>query len=91
MPTCWINGSREPGRFENPQTDFLIEARARDVVRYQRQVKAVSDAVDLPIFIQDDELAVCVKQIGHGKPPLLPGHLSALDIDGRQEIDLDAA
>jgi predicted amidohydrolase len=30
MPTCWINGSREPGRFTNPQVDFLVEARARE-------------------------------------------------------------
>jgi predicted amidohydrolase len=30
MPTCWINGSRTPGQFTNPQIDFLIEARARE-------------------------------------------------------------
>jgi len=30
MPTCWINGSREPGCFENPQPEFLMEARARE-------------------------------------------------------------
>ena len=30
MPTCWINGAREQGRFQNPQVDFLIEARARE-------------------------------------------------------------
>ncbi len=30
MPTCWINGSRTPGEFANPQIDFLVEARARE-------------------------------------------------------------
>lgn len=30
MPTCWINNARQPGQFYNPQTDFLIEARARE-------------------------------------------------------------
>lgn len=30
MPTCWVNGSRQPGEFRNPQVDFLIEARARE-------------------------------------------------------------
>lgn len=30
LPTCWINHSREPGQYWNPQTDFLIEARARE-------------------------------------------------------------
>ncbi len=30
MPTCWINGSREAGAYENPQVAFLIEARARE-------------------------------------------------------------
>jgi predicted amidohydrolase len=30
MPTCWINGSRTPGQFTNPQIEFLIEARARE-------------------------------------------------------------
>ncbi len=30
MPTCWINGSREVGVYENPQVTFLIEARARE-------------------------------------------------------------
>ena len=30
MPTCWVNGSRTPGQFANPQVDFLIEARARE-------------------------------------------------------------
>jgi predicted amidohydrolase len=30
MPTCWINSSRTPGIFANPQIEFLIEARARE-------------------------------------------------------------
>lgn len=30
LPTCWINGSREPGQFYNPQVEFLVEARARE-------------------------------------------------------------
>lgn len=30
MPTCWINQSRAPGEFVNPQVEFLIEARARE-------------------------------------------------------------
>jgi len=30
LPTCWINHAREPGRFYNPQVEFLIEARARE-------------------------------------------------------------
>jgi len=30
MPTCWINTARNPGRYENPQVSFLIEARARE-------------------------------------------------------------
>lgn len=30
VPTCWINGSRDPGCFDNPQVSFLIEARARE-------------------------------------------------------------
>jgi len=30
MPTCWINGARTPGFYDNPQVDFLIEARARE-------------------------------------------------------------
>ncbi len=30
MPTCWINGTSESGRFENPQVEFLIRARARE-------------------------------------------------------------
>ena len=30
MPTCWINGARQPGQFRNPQIEFLIEARARE-------------------------------------------------------------
>jgi predicted amidohydrolase len=30
MPTCWINGSRDPGRYQNPQVSYLIEARARE-------------------------------------------------------------
>jgi len=30
MPTCWINGARDPGRYFNPQVAFLIEARARE-------------------------------------------------------------
>jgi predicted amidohydrolase len=30
VPTCWINGSRQPGEYRNPQPEFLIEARARE-------------------------------------------------------------
>ena len=30
MPTCWVNGTTEPGRFINPQIEFLMEARARE-------------------------------------------------------------
>lgn len=30
MPTCWINASRQPGEYYNPQSDYLIEARARE-------------------------------------------------------------
>jgi predicted amidohydrolase len=30
MPTCWINGASEPDQYSNPQTDFLMEARARE-------------------------------------------------------------
>ncbi|MBI4580422.1 MAG: hypothetical protein HY718_12010, partial [Planctomycetes bacterium] len=30
MPTCWINTSRQPGEYYNPQSDYLIEARARE-------------------------------------------------------------
>ncbi|MEP0842345.1 MAG: hypothetical protein HRF43_06500 [Phycisphaerae bacterium] len=30
LPTCWINHAREPGRYWNPQTEYLIEARARE-------------------------------------------------------------
>lgn len=30
MPTCWINASRDPGRYQNPQVSFMIEARARE-------------------------------------------------------------
>jgi len=30
LPTCWINAARNPGEYENPQTDFMIEARARE-------------------------------------------------------------
>ncbi len=30
MPTCWINTARDPGRYENPQVEFMIEARARE-------------------------------------------------------------
>jgi len=30
MPTCWINAARTPGRYWNPQVEFLIEARARE-------------------------------------------------------------
>jgi len=30
MPTCWVNGARTPGQFQNPQVSFLIEARARE-------------------------------------------------------------
>lgn len=30
LPTCWINAARDPGRYYNPQVDFLIEARARE-------------------------------------------------------------
>jgi predicted amidohydrolase len=30
MPTCWINSSRQPGEYYNPQPDYLIAARARE-------------------------------------------------------------
>lgn len=30
MPTCWVNTAAEQGRFENPQVEFMIEARARE-------------------------------------------------------------
>lgn len=30
MPTCWINGSRQPGQYTNPQLEFIIAARARE-------------------------------------------------------------
>jgi predicted amidohydrolase len=30
MPTCWINTSRQPGEFRNPQPEFMIEARASE-------------------------------------------------------------
>lgn len=30
MPTCWINNSRQPGEYRNPQPEFLIEARSRE-------------------------------------------------------------
>jgi len=30
MPTCWINAARTPGRYWNPQVEFLVEARARE-------------------------------------------------------------
>ncbi|GMU23544.1 MAG: hypothetical protein AMXMBFR13_36220 [Phycisphaerae bacterium] len=30
LPTCWINHARESGRFENPQVEYLMEARARE-------------------------------------------------------------
>jgi len=30
MPTCWVNMARAPGKYENPQVSFLIEARARE-------------------------------------------------------------
>ncbi|HOA74715.1 MAG TPA: nitrilase-related carbon-nitrogen hydrolase [Phycisphaerae bacterium] len=30
MPTCWINTSRQPGEYRNPQPEFLIAARARE-------------------------------------------------------------
>ncbi len=30
LPTCWINAARNPGEYENPQTGFMIEARARE-------------------------------------------------------------
>ncbi len=30
MPTCWINASRQPGCYSNPQPDYLIAARARE-------------------------------------------------------------
>ena len=30
VPTCWVNLSRQPGEFRNPQPEFLIAARARE-------------------------------------------------------------
>jgi len=30
LPTCWINVAAEPGKFYNPQSDFLIRARSRE-------------------------------------------------------------
>lgn len=30
MPTAWVNAARGTGRFENPQADFLIRARAKE-------------------------------------------------------------
>lgn len=30
MPTCWVNGARDPGRYQNPQCEFLIDARVRE-------------------------------------------------------------
>ncbi len=30
MPTAWVNAAKGTGRFENPQADFLIRARARE-------------------------------------------------------------
>ncbi|NLX14065.1 MAG: hypothetical protein GXY44_10485 [Phycisphaerales bacterium] len=30
MSTCWINGARQAGQYENIQVEFLIEARARE-------------------------------------------------------------
>jgi len=30
MPTAWVNAATEPGRFYNPQPDFLIQARAKE-------------------------------------------------------------
>lgn len=30
MPTCWINAAADRGRFENPQPEFLISARAKE-------------------------------------------------------------
>lgn len=30
MPTAWVNAANGTGRFENPQADFLIRARARE-------------------------------------------------------------
>ena len=31
IPTCWVNTAREPGAYYNPQPDFLIEARSREI------------------------------------------------------------
>jgi predicted amidohydrolase len=30
MPTCWVNTARQPGEYANIQTEYLIEARARE-------------------------------------------------------------
>ena len=30
VPTCWVNVATDPGRYSNPQPEFLIEARARE-------------------------------------------------------------
>jgi len=30
MPTCWVNTANEPGKYANIQTEYLIEARARE-------------------------------------------------------------
>ncbi|HEY3243713.1 MAG TPA: nitrilase-related carbon-nitrogen hydrolase [Phycisphaerae bacterium] len=31
MPTCWVNLAQTPGEFRNPQPEFLIPARAREL------------------------------------------------------------
>jgi predicted amidohydrolase len=33
VPTCWVNLKRRPGEYYNPQPDFLIHARAREISR----------------------------------------------------------
>src|SRR5205085_9190046 len=30
VPTCLINTARDPGKYQNPQVEFVIEARARE-------------------------------------------------------------
>ena len=30
MPTCWVNVAKEPGRYDNPQVEYLMSARARE-------------------------------------------------------------
>ena len=76
MPTCWVNVAREPQRYENPQPEYLIEARAREF--------GVPFACANKFGMETDKVGYCGRSLITGRDGAVlyegPGHGEALGV-----------